>query len=178
MKLRLALPTLESLDELGPEPQGCLVVTTFAEDRPLRGLTGLVDWRLNGQLSRLLRRDFVDGHWLETTMAPIEGRLPFDRLLLVGLGRRGDFAAQRFEEACHTCFAALAGVGALRWAMPLPGRGGLDIGVRQALAGWKRALQTGFSAEQLAAAELTILENSEVLRELAEPMKAVVRELS
>ena len=178
MKLRLAPPTLDALDDLGPDPQGCLVLTTFADDRPLRGLTGLVDWRLNGQLSRLLRRDFVDGHWLEVTMAPIEGRLPFDRLLLIGLGRRSEFNAQRFEESCRAGFATLAGVGALRWAMPMPGRIGLDVGVRQALSGWKRALQSALDTTQLAAAEVTVLESPEVLRELAEPLRAVARELS
>ena len=134
MKIRLTPPTLEALDDLGPDPQGCLVLTTFADDRPLRGLTGLVDWRLNGQLSRLMRRDFVDGHWLESTLAPIVGRLPFERLLLVGLGRRADFGPQRFEEACRFCFARLNGLGALQWAMPLPGRIGLDANPDIALA--------------------------------------------
>ena len=141
MKLRLSVPTLEALDEFGPDAQGCLMLTTFGDDRPLRGLTGLVDWRLNGQLSRLVRRDFVDGHWLEVTLAPISGRLPYDRLLLLGLGRRSDFQAQRFEEACQAGFTTLASMGIVKWAMPLPGRVGLDIGVRQALTSWKRALQ-------------------------------------
>ena len=175
MRFRLVPPRLEVLDEL----QGtCLVLTSFAEDRPLRGLTGLVDWRLNGQLSRLLLREFVDSHYQEATFAPIDGRLPFSRILLVGMGKRSDFNAQRFEETCRFCFATLLRLGILDFAMTLPGRVGLDVGLRQALVGWRRALLESFTPEQLQQLDLTVLETAEVQRELVEPMRNIEREIA
>lgn len=184
MKVRLAQPRLEALDELdvgvpGDRPHGvsCLVLTCFADDRPLRGLTGLVDWRLNGQLSRLLQRGFIDGHYQEVMLTPIAGRLPFDRLLLVGMGRRAEFHAQRFEDTCRFCFRTLVSLHVLRFAMALPGRVGLDVGLRQALAGWRRALAESFAPEYLAGLEVTILETPEVQRELVESMRLLEREL-
>ena len=178
MKLRLALPKLDAVDELPGGEDACLVLTSFADDRPLRGLTGLCDWRLNGQLSRLLQRDFIDGHYQDAMLVPITGRLPFGRVLLVGLGKRSDFNAQRFEDVCRFCFAKLLGMGTLRFAMALPGRIGLDVGVRQALAGWRRAVHESFPPETLADLDISLLEAAEVQRELVEPMRNLERELN
>ncbi len=178
MKLRLALPRLDAVDDLPGGEDACLVLTSFSDDRPLRGLTGLIDWRLNGQLSRLLQRDFIDAHYQDAMLVPIAGRLPFGRVLVVGLGKRSDFNAQRFEEVCRFCFAKLIGMGTLHFAMALPGRIGLDVGVRQALAGWRRAVHESFAAETLADLEIYLLEAAEVQRELVEPMRNLERELN
>lgn len=175
MRVRLVLPQLEVLDGLQGQ---CLLLSGFAEDRPLRGLSGLVDWRLNGQLSRLMVKDFVDVHYREATLSPIHGRLPFERLLLVGLGRRSDFNAERFEEVCRFCFATLTRMGLTEVAMTLPGRVGLDVGLRPALAGWRRALLASFSPLQLQQLNLTLLEVAEVQRELVEPMRQLEREVA
>lgn len=174
MKFRLVAPRLEQLDE----QQGtCLVLTSFSEDRPLRGLTGLVDWRLNGQISRLMLSEFIDIHFQESVLVPIEGRLPYSRILLVGLGRRADFNAQRFEDACRFCFGTLRRLGVFDFAMTLPGRVGLDVGLRQALAGWRRALLESFDDEQLAKLDVVVIEAPDVQRELVEPMRTLQREI-
>ncbi|HWE31423.1 MAG TPA: M17 family peptidase N-terminal domain-containing protein, partial [Polyangia bacterium] len=70
-----------------------LVLPFFVDERPLRGAAGLCDWRLCGRLSRLLQSSRVAGKWGEVTLYPPGKRLPFQRLLLVGLG-----AADRFDE--------------------------------------------------------------------------------
>ncbi len=175
MQFRLVTPLLENLDEIEGT---CLVLTSFSDDRPLRGLTGLVDWRLNGQLSRLVLNEFIDAHYQESMLAPIEGRLPFQRILLVGMGKRSDFTAERFEEVCRFCFKTLVRLDILRFAMTLPGRVGLDVGLRQALAGWRRALLDSFDAAQLEALDLVVLEAPDVQRELAEPMRTLQREIA
>lgn len=178
MKLRLVQPRLDAVDDLPGGAATCLVLTSFADDRPLRGLTGLCDWRLNGQLSRLLQCEFLDGHYQDAVLVPIAGRLPFGHVLVVGLGKRSEFNAQRFEEVCRFCFAKMLGLGTLQFAMALPGRIGLDVGVRQALVGWRRALHESFPPESLAALDISLLEAAEVQRELVEPMRTLERELN
>lgn len=178
MKLRLAAPRLDALDDLEGGEHAVLVLTSFADDRPLRGMTGLCDWRLNGQLSRLLQAEFIDGHYQDALLIPVAGRLPFGRVLLVGLGKRSDFNAQRFEDVCRFVFQSLLGLGVVHFAMGLPGRIGLDVGVRQALAGWKRAVHQAFPPERLGEVEIALLESPEVQRELAEPMRVLERELN
>ena len=81
-----------------------LVLPFFADERPLRGAAGLCDWRLCGRLSRLLQSSRVAGKWGEVTLYPPGKRLPFARLLLVGLG-----AAERFDEkAAHEASRVIA----------------------------------------------------------------------
>lgn len=174
MKFRMAAPKLESLDELRGE---CLVLACFAEDRPLRGLGGLVDWRLNGQLSKLLLRDFVDGHFLEATLLLVAQRLPFERVLLVGLGKRSEFNAARFEESCRFIFAKLTALQASQFAMVLPGRVGFDVGLRQALAGWRRAVIDAFGSRSHDAVALTLLEPPDLQKELLDPFAQLEKEL-
>jgi hypothetical protein len=63
-------------------------------------------------------------------------------------------------------------------AMTLPGRVGLDVGLRPALAGWRRALLETYSTDQLQRLQLTLLEVPEVQRELVEPMRQLEREVA
>jgi len=174
VRLRFAEPTLPGLDNLGGV---CLVLTAFVDDRPLRGLAGHVDWRLNGRLSQLIIDEFVDAHYQEATLTPLSGRLPFQRLLLVGLGQRADYDLPRFVDACRFCFATLARMKVTEFAMSLPGRVGLDIALRGALAGWREALIESFDAAEVAAMQICIIEPLEVQQELVEPMRAIEREL-
>ncbi len=175
MRFRLVSPTLEDLDDIEAQ---CLVLTTFSDDRPLRGLTGLVDWRLNGQLSRLMLSDFVDGHYQEATLSPIEGRLNFGRIVLIGMGKRSEFDAQRFEELCRFCFRTVTRMGIVDFAMTLPGRIGLDVGLRQALAGWRRAMLESFTPEEARDLQLVLLESREIQKEMLEPLRALEREMA
>jgi hypothetical protein len=70
----------------------------FEDERPLRGAAGLCDWRLGGRLSRLLgqgppderrrkpRPPRLTGAFGEQLLMPAGPRLPWDRLVLFGLG--------------------------------------------------------------------------------------------
>jgi len=168
MQVRFVPPALAAIDEIDVD---CLVVTCFGDDRPLRGLTGLIDWRLNGRLSRLILDAFVVGSFEEAMLSTVTGRLPFRRLLLVGLGRRAEFDAQRFREACLYIFATLAKIGITSFAMALPGRIGLDIGLRQAVEAWRDAIRSAFPGESARELLVYIVEPPEIQRELAEPMR-------
>ncbi len=174
MKLRYAEPGLYELDK---ERAVCLVLTAFADDRPLRGLAGRVDWRLNGRISKLMLRDFVDGHFGETMLTPLESRLPFDRLLFVGMGARSEFSERRFGEICRITFDTLARMHVTDFAMALPGRIGLDVGLRQALHGWEEGIAGAFPAEQIQALNICLIEGAEVQRELVEPLRRICRGL-
>lgn len=113
-------PELAALDEAGADLVACGV---WQDLRPLRGLAGLLDWRLAGALSRLLRKDFLTGKAGETLLMPSHKRTAFPRLLLVGLGLRGEFGAEAFQAAFTRMRSAAAGVGARRSLLELPGRG-------------------------------------------------------
>jgi hypothetical protein len=113
-------PDLKRLQRL---PRGgALVLFRFAELRPLAGVTGLVDWRLLGQLSRMVIGGFVDGAPDESLLFPLGGRLPHDSLLLLGLGDRERFGEPVFRRAVSRMFDHLDKLGGeddpLTMAMP------------------------------------------------------------
>ena len=68
-----------------------LILTFFADERPLRGAAGLCDFRLCGRISRLLASGKVGGAWGETTLYPPlahgQAKLSFPQLLLFGRSR-------------------------------------------------------------------------------------------
>jgi len=79
--------TLESLDPL-PVDTVCLFVPE--DERPLTGAAGYVDWRLCGQLSRLLVDGFFKGSRGESLLLPSNGRIGAPRVVVLGLGPGGE----------------------------------------------------------------------------------------
>ncbi|MBP9206810.1 MAG: peptidase M17 [Kofleriaceae bacterium] len=130
MSLSILPLDLGRWDEAG---QGTLVLTSFVDERPLRGAAGLADWRLCGRLSRLLRGDKVSGQRGETLMLPPGRRLPFTRLVWFGLGQSAGYG----EDRLRTDLTWIAEVLDLAQLGPIalqpPGRATGLVGARRAL---------------------------------------------
>lgn len=119
-----------------------LLVVGFAEDeRPLRGSAGLVDWRLCGALSRLIRAGRIGGARGEALLMPAGGGLRAGRVLALGLG-----APDAGPAGAAPVADALARAGALqveRVALAAPfaaegdGERGLDRLLAAAGSGWR-----------------------------------------
>jgi hypothetical protein len=116
-----------------------LVLPFFADERPLRGAAGLCDWRLCGRLSRLLQTARVAGKWGEATLYPPTvapggaRRLPFQRLLLVGLGAAERFDEKAAHEASRAIVEKMRRLGLSRYALVPPGRSTGRLSARRAL---------------------------------------------
>jgi len=97
---------------LSPEKvdvQECDVLVTgfFSDERPLKGSSGWVDWRLNGMLSRFLMEKRLTGDWKETTLIPSQGRIFPRIILLIGLGNVKDYSYLRIREITFHLLEAL-----------------------------------------------------------------------
>jgi len=115
-------PDLQRLQRL---PRGGSIgLFRFAELAPLAGVNGLVDWRLLGQLSRLVIDGFVTGEPDESLLFPLGGRLPHDNLLLLGIGQRERFDEHVFRRAVSRMFDQLDKLddGDAKLTVALPGR--------------------------------------------------------
>lgn len=84
-RLHLIASDLHVLDE---HEGDVLVLTAFQDQRPLTGLTGRVDWRLCGALSRWFQAGFATGRAKEQVLYPATTRLSHPMVLLIGLGAR------------------------------------------------------------------------------------------
>jgi len=67
-----------------------IVSPVYSDERPLRGVAGHADWRLNGFLSRLVMEERLRGDSGEWLLVHTQGRLPYTHLFLVGMGRKGE----------------------------------------------------------------------------------------
>lgn len=81
------------------EVPGNVILATFFEDvRPLKGSSGLIDWRLNGRLSELILQGRISGHFSESLIMPSQGRLSSREILVFGLGESGQLDEKKFED--------------------------------------------------------------------------------
>jgi hypothetical protein len=137
---------LEGLDALSGVD--ALLLFVGEDERPLQGSAGYVDWRLNGQLSRLLQAGFFTGSAGDSLLLPADGRLPVGRIFAVGLGRRDALDASGLSGVLREAARVLAKAGAQSVALELPGGGRLEDGVRaEAL---KREFLPTFSGKRVA----------------------------
>jgi hypothetical protein len=107
------------IDEANAELIACAI---WEQEAPMRGLAGLLDWRLAGRLSRLLREDFLRGEQGEVLCVPGRPRLPFDKVLVFGLGPREGFDEARFRTITKHLLRTLEGLRIPRAVVELPGR--------------------------------------------------------
>lgn len=119
MDLRFAVPELAALDQIGTE---ILVASVARDERPPQGVAGLVDWRLSGRLSRLLKQGFFSGELGEVLLLPARPRLPFDKVVLFGLGYQAEFEEAVFRGVTTRLLSTLVGLRARTAVVELPGR--------------------------------------------------------
>ncbi|HEY3236116.1 MAG TPA: M17 family peptidase N-terminal domain-containing protein [Polyangiaceae bacterium] len=119
MDLRFTLPELRKLDLVGTE---ILAGSLAADQRPPRGVGGLVDWRLVGRLSGLILSGFASGAVGEVLLIPPKPKLPFDKVLLFGIGRVDDFNELVFRAVVEKMLYVFEGLRARTAVVELPGR--------------------------------------------------------
>lgn len=119
MEISLCEPNLLALDALRADT---LVSVVFADERPLRGASALADWRLCGLISKALMRGWFRGSFGEALLISPQGRLPMQRVLLLGAGLLEDFDAERMRSLTEKIGAKLKALGSRVSAWVLPGR--------------------------------------------------------
>ncbi len=119
MDLRFTLPSLRKLDLCGTE---VLVAGLTTDERPPHGVAGLVDWRLSGRISRLIQSGFATGEIGEVVLVPGKPKLPFDKVLLFGIGSAAAFSELGFRRVLETMLKTLEGLRARTAVVELPGR--------------------------------------------------------
>lgn len=120
----------EALDALTGVDALCLFVGE--DQRPLEGLAGYVDWRLCGALSRLLLHGFFTGQRDDQLLLPAEGRLPMERIFVVGVGRARGLDPVHLGEALIAAGEMLRKAGMRSVALPIPEGDHLEDATRAA----------------------------------------------
>jgi len=155
-------PELSSLDALETD---LLVLPFFEDERPLRGASGLVDWRLCGALSKLLRPGHLSGRFGERSLVIHSIRSRLDHVLLLGLGQSDRFDGTVGKEASVRIVDAACSLKSRTTTLTLPGRSLDAVDAAEAMQHW---LEASSSAPELG--EITIMED----RAHHAPLAAVV----
>ncbi len=130
MKFELLTPALVELDQSAGD---LLALPVFNMDAPPHGLSGLVDWRLHGAISRLLadRGPGLDGDLPreagsfkaeagERLLLPAGRKVPFDWVLFYGLGPPKGYGMERYRTAVDGLVKAVTGLKVRQVGMVLP----------------------------------------------------------
>jgi hypothetical protein len=140
------LATLEALDTLTADT---VLLFVPEDERPPKGVTGLVDWRLAGALSRLTARGWLGGKEGELCLSPGRARLSGARLLLCGIGEGQKVSEVILQRAVKQACEALPELGCKELACGLPAFGKDPVGLSASV---ERTLQANWSGP------LTLLE--------------------
>jgi hypothetical protein len=119
---------LETLDALEGIEALCLFIGE--DERPLRGTSGYVDWRLCGRLSRVIQDGFFTGAQNDALLLPADGRFPIWRIFAIGIGRSRSLTPDALGRALGKAAETLHKAQVQSVALEVPGEGVLDDGVR------------------------------------------------
>lgn len=130
MKFELLNPALVELDQSDGD---LLALPVFNVDAPPHGLSGLVDWRLHGAISRLLAdrgRSLDDDRAREAgsfkaeagerLLLPAGRKVPFEWVLFYGLGPPKGYGMERYRAAAEGLVGAITGLKVRRVGLVLP----------------------------------------------------------
>lgn len=96
---------------------GALIVGFFEDVRPLKGLAGELDWLLCGSLSSLILNKKLKGELGDVALLTSQGKLPTQKIFMVGLGPKAQFTSSVVRSAARTAAASALGAGVTKAAM-------------------------------------------------------------
>ena len=144
-----------------------LVLSFFRDERPLRGAAGLADWRLCGRLSRLIKLGRLRGDRHETLLMPPGRRLPFQRVLLFGLGTEAAFGDDAYRAHVRRIREVARQAGIRDFALQPPGRATGLVAARRALEMWIEEGGPGGDEERV-----SIIDTAGAQKEMADILHA------
>lgn len=104
-----------------------VIVGIYEDERPLRGLAGELDWLLCGSLSRIVSTGRLRGALGEAALVASRGKIPADKIFMIGLGSKQDIDLERIESAVKAAALTAARAGAKSAAMAWPGGENITI---------------------------------------------------
>ncbi len=99
---------LQDIKKLATE---ALIVGIYEDVRPLKGIAGELDWLLCGVLSSLVLTKKLRGSLGEVALVTSQGKVPAQKIFLVGLGPRAGLTPATLKSAARNAAASAVGAG-------------------------------------------------------------------
>ncbi len=130
-------------------PGETLVVPIPADERPLGGDAGWVDWRMCGEISRRLAQGEVQGFSGEALLFPARPPIRAERVLVLGLGPSRDLAGRPLLRGFRELTARLLRLRCTCALLALPRSIDLELDGDLCLRGCLEALASSFPTARL-----------------------------
>ncbi len=167
-----------------------LVLSLFEEERPPGGLAGLVDWRLDGLVSRnrlarnaapranpyytgLVLGEFPCGFG-EKLLFPVGHKLPFSTAMVMGLGPRSQYTSARFRQVVDLLMDSISSLRSRSVTLRLPGWIEAGLPARRAVEALMQAWQRIQGGGGWVPGSLTFVEDLPHQAEMAERIEEMV----
>jgi hypothetical protein len=124
---KMAMDVILSTEGIDLQETDVLVTGFFQDERPLRGSSGWMDWRLNGMISRSLIEKKLTGDWQETILIPSQGRVMPRMILLMGLGKVREYSYLRLRELSPYLLETLKKLNTSNVCLSLPYEEGYNV---------------------------------------------------
>lgn len=151
----------------------CLVLGVFSDEKPPRGICGLMDWRLNGMISREIKQGHISGDFKEKVAIPYPERIGSELLILFGLGCLNDLTLDRIYNAAYEIAGTVDKMKIRDFAFDLPGEGRSEL----TTAGILEAMITGYfdflsdDVNKLAIMKTCLVTSSERLKDVEQGIR-------
>ena len=179
MKFDLLIPALAELDTSAGD---LLALPVFNVDAPPHGLSGLVDWRLHGTISRFLadRGPGLDeaaglaeaGSFKaeagERLLLPAGRRVRYDWVLYYGLGPPKGYGMERYRTMVDGLIQAILGLKVRRVGLVLPAWRDAGVTARASVEILLRALWTRKTGLKEPLDELVVIEEMDAHGDISE----------
>lgn len=154
-----------------------MIVPLWTDVRPLRGAAGLLDWRLNGRLSQLVREGRLQGDAGEKLLF-FTTRVPWRRVLTIGVGSTNGFSEDAFRTSLKTIFDTFRGLGIKSVGLALPGRDMDRITPERAMRVLLSVAEQHEEQDPLSALNaLTIIDVLPAIKAMTETVRAIERSI-
>lgn len=105
----------------------CLALGIFADEKPPRGICGFMDWRLNGTISREIKKQRIFGEFEEKIIIPFLPRIGSEVLLLFGLGNVSDINYDKIYNAAYLTAQTMDKMALDNFAFDFYGEGRMNL---------------------------------------------------
>jgi len=157
--------TTESPDTLTREG---LALGFFIDERPPRGKCGLIDWRLNGLISRELARGRITGTFMEKVLIATSPRVPAAKIMLMGMGTLAELTYEKLYLAGYHLSKDMDGLLCREFAFNLPAAGRCHLSISGMAEAMIRGCFDFLSSdiEKWATCSTTVLTDAAYLKEV------------
>jgi len=108
--------TRRNIDEI---PADAVALTICSDERPLQGESGLIDWRMNGYISRQLQSNRITGKLGETVLIPGPTRIHAKKLFIFGMGETESIDEEKVNTVSEHIKKTLDGMKKTKFAFVL-----------------------------------------------------------